>query len=319
MICFCFLYNVCEDVTVIGGKAQTPYEARFGQFKDKDILQFGCEVEYLPSNPVYVEKQHTSGAKTRSGIFMGYAQYKGGEWSGDVWIADWELMEKATHPTYIKPTKIPRAQVEIPKLSNGHFRFPIAEGALTLNYTKHEFANLDNTHKEFRTASRIAKDSSKEIPAHLRVSPREPSNDEAAEESTVLEFAEERQKIPEIEQTDFWSMPNNDMIIRTHVTPRTSLFVPTSENCPVPIEWLDIIRETHTDLDHPKLQQIEDYWTVDKRSGKARDLEEEWIGKAKFFLLHPQPKAGYEYQSGRLTKIKQTTRPPTVWPETWKD
>ena len=71
MPCFCFLYNVVEKVVKTTTGMKTPYEARFQEpFLDRDLLQFGCEVEYLPANPKYVEKQHTLGSKMRSGIFF---------------------------------------------------------------------------------------------------------------------------------------------------------------------------------------------------------------------------------------------------------
>ena len=47
------------------------------------------------------------------------------------------------------------------------------------------------------------------------------------------------------------------------------------------------------------------------------ELSNEWIGETRFPILHPRPKEGYEYQSGRLTKLQKTDRPPSVWPEVW--
>ena len=36
-----------------------------------------------------------------------------------------------------------------------------------------------------------------------------------------------------------------------------------------------------------------------------------------FPLLKPPAKKGYRWESGRLTKIQETSRPPNIWPETW--
>jgi hypothetical protein len=79
------------------------------------------------------------------------------------------------------------------------------------------------------------------------------------------------------QSSEYWSMPNLTTLVRTHVTPRSALFVPITENCPIPLEWVDIFRRTETSLDHGELQEIDDYWTADARS-TPRILEEEWIG-----------------------------------------
>ena len=52
-------------------------------------------------------------------------------------------------------------------------------------------------------------------------------------------------------------------------------FVPKREECPVPLEWLDIMRETRTDLRHNGLAVIHDFWTADGRV-ERRELDEEW-------------------------------------------
>ena len=89
MACYCFLYNVTEKCVALGNQKRTPYESRFSDvFLEQDILQFGCEVEYKPSNPDYKEAQHTFGTQLRSGIFMGYSLNQGGKWNGDYLVAD---------------------------------------------------------------------------------------------------------------------------------------------------------------------------------------------------------------------------------------
>ncbi len=42
-----------------------------------------------------------------------------------------------------------------------------------------------------------------------------------------------------------------------------------------------------------------------------------WTGRTTFNILHKTPKAGHSWQSGRLTKNQQTTRPPSVFVEEW--
>ena len=88
-------------------------------------------------------------------------------------------MERATHPTRVVPTRIRKGDITVPKSANGMFRFPIAEGALKLNYIKHQYADVDNTHKESRTASQMqAEEELKEASHHLHLDAEE---DEIAE------------------------------------------------------------------------------------------------------------------------------------------
>ena len=84
-------------------------------------------------------------------------------------------------------------------------------------------------------------------------------------------------------------MPNNDLLIRHHVVPRRHLHVPASESCPLPIEWLDVKRETFTNLDHGDLHWIEDCWTADAREGTSRELYEEFWGRTVYTLLKKKP------------------------------
>ena len=119
-------------------------------------------------------------------------------------------------------------------------------------------------------------------------------------------------------EEDYWMMPNNDLLIRHHVVPRRHLHVPTSESCPLPIEWLDVKRETFTNLDHGDLHWIEDCWTADAREGTSRELDEEFLGRTVYTLLKKKPMPGYEYQNGRLTKVhKETSRPEHIFSNNW--
>ena len=41
-------------------------------------------------------------------------------------------------------------------------------------------------------------------------------------------------------------------------------------------------------------------------------------GETMFRILRPQPPPKHEWVDGRLTKKHKTTRPASLWPETWK-
>ena len=115
------------------------------------------------------------------------------------------------------------------------------------------------------------------------------------------------------------------MIIH-HNQPRTKLFQPTEENCPIPLKYIDVMRTTETNLEDKSLSKIEDFWgsadtaSSPKRGGKPfnAELSEPWTGKTTFELLRPLPPSGYSYIEGRLTKTQETTRPGNIWPEIWR-
>ena len=48
-------------------------------------------------------------------------------------------------------------------------------------------------------------------------------------------------------------------------------------------------------------------------------LSDEWIGETRFTILRQKAKPGYEWHDGRETRIQNTTRPPSIWPEIWNN
>ena len=59
---------------------------------------------------------------------------------------------------------------------------------------------------------------------------------------------------------DEWRI-TKDLVIIKHHTPRTTLLVPTDENCPLPDKYVDILCATETDLDDLSESKREDFWT----------------------------------------------------------
>ena len=55
----------------------------------------------------------------------------------------------------------------------------------------------------------------------------------------------------EVEPTevDFWTCPGDVFMVHP-VVPRSTLFIPTDENCPFPVKCLDVTRRTYTDLEN---------------------------------------------------------------------
>ena len=59
-----------------------------------------------------------------------------------------------------------------------------------------------------------------------------------------------------------WSI-QGDSIYRHHNEPRVQLYVPKEETFPFPLQYIDVTRSTHTDLDVMQEKRIDDSWNVD--------------------------------------------------------
>ena len=68
---------------------------------------------------------------------------------------------------------------------------------------------------------------------------------------------------------DFWSM-SGSFIYRHHVEPRVALYSPREESFPVPLQYIDVTRTTHTNLDVKLEKRVDDYWNIDG----SRDLSD---------------------------------------------
>ena len=63
--------------------------------------------------------------------------------------------------------------------------------------------------------------------------------DEAKVEDVKEPAAQPEETAPAEAPEDYWSFPGETIHIH-HVDPRTTLFVPTDENCPIPVKYLDV-------------------------------------------------------------------------------
>ena len=64
------------------------------------------------------------GAKTLSGLFVGYSQEASGTWSGDLLIADWGDLERAETAGEVHVWRVAAKEV----LAAEPFRYPLADG-----------------------------------------------------------------------------------------------------------------------------------------------------------------------------------------------
>ena len=123
----------------------------------------------------------------------------------------------------------------------------------------------------------------------------------------------DKEKEQEPVEQDFWSF-SGEALIRHHRVPRSTLFVPTDPQSPLPTKYLDVLRTTYTDLETQSEKRMEDFWNKDGN----RALSDSWRGKTVFYILRKPPPPGWTYIYGRKTKLQQTTRPGNLWPEVWK-
>ena len=79
--CFCFLRVV---VDALHPDEKIAYERRWGHAFTGPIIPFGASVDFLPASKEDRAAAHAMGAKTIPGIFAGYHQKVGGQWSGDL-------------------------------------------------------------------------------------------------------------------------------------------------------------------------------------------------------------------------------------------
>ena len=315
MECYCFLRCVHDQLNAGGDSSQTAFERRFGhQFKGP-IIPFGAQIEYKPSQQSDIMRLHQFGKKMLSGIFIGYVQHAGGGWTGDLTIVDWQQVEQATTNSDIYTKRFKAEEVEV-VFKQDAYCFPIAEGDLRLP---------DDTEESLirRVGHSVYHKNKKKLhgPTHGDSAAASTDDAEPARSSTSSSTGEpsDRRAIPE----DYWTM-RGDLLIRHHLQLRTELFVTTDSNLPIPLKYVDVIRQTTTSLESPSEKVIDDYWNIpdhDSAGGDPkppnRSLSEPWHGRTTFHLLRPPPPDGYEWVLGRLTKKQKSLRPPNIWPEIW--
>ena len=117
--CFCFL-RVTQDILHPDGK--TAFERRFDRPFTGPAVPFGAQVYFLPTNKDDSQLLHAMGSKTVPGIFAGYHQQVGGQWSGDVYVVPLAYIKRNTTE---KPhcRRIPAVNMTLAK-KEGHEQDP---------------------------------------------------------------------------------------------------------------------------------------------------------------------------------------------------
>ncbi len=116
---------------------------------------------------------------------------------------------------------------------------------------------------------------------------------------------------------DFWTL-NKACLVRHHMVPRLKLYVPVETDTPIPLEYLDVMRTTTTELEANEAF-LEDHWIGRPESDGAPDkeLSSWWTGTTIFMLRQKTPPPKFTWVMGRLTTEQKSNRPPSVYPEQW--
>ena len=85
---------------------------------------------------------------------------------------------------------------------------------------------------------------------------------------------------------------------RHHVEPRVKLYSPREESFPFPMEYIDVSRTTHTNLDVMQESRVGDYWNIDG----SRDLSDSWTGFTQFAPVSEKPPEGYLWSGEETDK-----------------
>ena len=293
MQAFCFLRCVVDKLD----NGQTAYFNRFGVDYSGPAIPFGALVEYFPKNAKDETKVHPMGNQRLPAIFVEYKQQAGCGWKNhELGIIDCQDLNDAPYITSLRDSiKVFHADEIIVPYHNGDFYFPLVEGDYNQPHLPKAEAKSTNYTKKIKEKQ------------DLKI-----KQDKEAEEKELLEAKAPESDVPSITK-DFWTC-TNEVITIHHRTPRTKLFVPTEENLPIKLKYIDILRRTVTSIKDFKFKEIKDFWVA---PGSDTELEEPWTGYTTFELLRPKAKQFHHWVYGRETKTQTTTRPGDVHPEEW--
>ena len=87
-----------------------------------------------------------------------------------------------------------------------------------------------------------------------------------------------------MKEDDVW-LVNAELITRVHQRPRRTLYTPTEEECPIPLQYIDVVRFAKTSSPEKQFKEIDDYWMRDG----SPDLGFERVGATRVTVLKPTP------------------------------
>ena len=175
------------------------------------------------------------------GVFLGYALHAGGIWKGDIMVADIEELDQ-TDASELHARMLNAKEVLTP-MKGDNCIFPVADGTV----------KTPGGDQRLRTSTSI------------RDSP-----DRGEEQDNLRGESDGSSSTPRQDsswydgeaQSDSWSISGGS-ICRHHVELRVKLYVPTEELFSIPLQYIDVTRNTDTTLDVMSEKPVQDHWNVD--------------------------------------------------------
>ena len=148
----------------------------------------------------------------------------------------------------------------------------------------------------------IADDQDLQIQKPRSIRKRRILNSVCKRNSEIFSIVQDRQRETSSQKMFF--------IDRHHEEPRLKYYDPLTETFPIPLRYVDVMRQTQTSINNVSEQIINDLWT----EAKGVTLSDECTRKIQFQIFRTGVLEGHKWVNGRLSKIQQTTRPESIWP-----
>ena len=264
------IWSVIRNASEVHSKTnQTPYKFRYKEDFPYELIPLGAELHFKPESPKDIRKLNKYNEKMLPGIMLGYKMLAGNKPSGDTLILEREDIENATTPQGLfKRRAISLQQVSTVKVKQEDgsylYRFPLATGdwkqpqqkRLMSDRKRQAGVKLFTRHDaELETPDTDCDEEDKNMIAEILANrPRfqEPSPNEL----------KSKHGADDPEDPDTWSL--SDSVLIRHINkPRTTMCGLQQDDCPIPLEYVDILRRTETDIDAKQEKTIRDFWTTE--------------------------------------------------------
>ena len=168
--------------------------------------------------------------KLLSGLLGGCKQQAGSGWSGTLYVYDWDEVNEASRVSQIYHRQIPAEQLYPQTTKDNKFVFPLADHELSQPGLK---------------ASEMSRRAIKRQRWQDEKEKEEEEHRKKLEKEQQIELAQKEEQDLQMKEDDFW-LVNSEFINRVHKRSRRTLYVPTEEDCPVPLKYIDVMRFTKT-------------------------------------------------------------------------
>ena len=118
-----------------------------------------------------------------------------------MYVADWEQILTAQHPSHIYPTRIRRKDILITKMLHDKFRFPVAEGALVPNYYNNISLEFDTAFKDCRPYGRRSRAPRPQPETEELLGKGDPLGSREQAQNLSVEVGDEEETAPPVQPT----------------------------------------------------------------------------------------------------------------------